>query len=975
MARQKLTDTDRAKHFTGREGVTRSGIMFVLFLIMFLSATGLAQVDTGWVRRWTGVGNNNDLISSVATDRWGNVIGVGYAIGEMSAQDILVVKYTPQGTLSWVRRYDGQGLNDVANGVVVDQNGNIYVCGYSTDSLNSSDYITLSYDPDGNLRWVDRYNGPGNSSDIANGIALDSSGNVYVTGYSYSSTTYDDFCTIKYTSGGARQWVARYAGASTERAQAITTDLGGNVYVTGYTQAGNDYLTIKYNTNGLQQWLDRYNGDGNGADVAFAVCTDRLGNCYVTGYSVGTGTADYDYLTIKYSTSGSREWVVRYNGDGNDYDYAYGVVADQNGDVYVTGSSTGLNTVYDVVTIKYNILGQQVWVRKYDTGNNNEYGRAIALDSRGNVYITGAVARGSNYDFLTISYSPDGNLRWEATYAGPGNGTDYSYGLRLDAWGNVFVGGVSYGGSLTGNDAVIIKYIQPDVAALRVLFPTGTIDTATVIQPRAVVANRGSAPTNLKAFCAIYRAGGSRFYLDSVTVTSLGPGESTQVNFAEWLKPHALGSYVVRCSTYRAFDQNLNNNVVQAEFQITAGPYGWMEVSSVPSGPSGRQVKDGGALAFSPAENRIYAIKGNRSGDFYFYQPNLGSWVTLAVIPTGPNGKLPGKGARLVSDNQGNVYLVRGNNTREFWRFNADSGWVQLEDIPAGGSGKAVKGGGDMVFVEADECIYLLKGYKNEFYRYRISTGTWEELPPAPPVSKPKWDKGSFIVYDEAGSIYACRAKYNELWRYDIGAGQWDTLYQLRGMPFQGRSGRSTKLKDGGCGAYFNRSIYALKGSNTCEFWRYDIAGDSWVEIDTMPSQGSTGKKKRVKAGADIVYGGDAFYAFKGNKTLEFWRYALPPGDIRSGPMGPGVVKTGAVLRVKAGLISQNRFWIQVPGAGNGQAELVVFDPAGRAVERGVCEFTAGRAEFSPGWLAPGVYYLQVRGPRFAGTGKLVIGR
>uniref|UniRef100_A0A7C3EML1 CARDB domain-containing protein n=1 Tax=candidate division WOR-3 bacterium TaxID=2052148 RepID=A0A7C3EML1_UNCW3 len=975
MARQKVTGTDRAELFTGLEGVIRSGMRFVPFLILFLSATARAQVDTAWVRRWTGVGSYTDLIYSVATDRWGNVIGAGYAIGEMTAQDILVVKYAPDGTLIWVRRYDWRGLNDVASGVVVDQNGNIYVSGYSADSLTSSDYLTLSYDPDGNLRWTDRYNGPGSSSDITSGIALDSSGNVYVTGYSYSNTTYDDFCTIKYNANGARLWVTRYSGASTERAQAIATDLSGNVYVTGYTQAGNDMLTIKYNTNGVQQWLDRYNGEGNGADYATAVCTDRLGNCYVTGYSLGTGTADYDYVTIKYSTSGTREWVARYNGDGNDNDYPYGVITDRNGDVYVTGYGTGLNTVYDVVTIRYNTLGQQVWVRRYDTGNNNEYGRAIALDSRGNIYITGSLVRGSNYDFLTISYSPDGNLRWEATYAGPGNGMDYSLGLILDAWGNVFVGGVSYGGSQTGNDALIIKYIQPDVAALRVLFPTGTIDTATAIQPWVEVANRGSAPTGLKVYCAIYRAGGSRFYLDSLIVIGLGPGESTQVTFTEWLKPHPLGSYVVRCSTYRAFDQNLNNNVVQAEFQITAGPYGWMEMPPVPCGPSGRQVKDGGALAFCEAENRIYAIKGNRSGDFYFYQPNLRSWVTLAVIPVGPNGKLPGKGARLATDNQGNVYLVRGNNTREFWRFNADSGWVQLEDIPAGISGKAVKGGSDMVFVEADECIYLLKGYKNEFYRFRISSGTWEELEPAPPAGKTKWDKGSFIVYDNAGSIYACRAKYNDLWRYDIGAGSWDTLHLLRGMPFQGKSGRSTKLKDGGCGAYFNGSIYALKGSNTSEFWRYDIAGDSWVEIDTIPSQGTTGKKKRVKAGADIVYGGDAFYAFKGNKTLEFWRYALPPGDIRTGAMSPGVVKSAAVLPVKAGLISQNRFWIEMPGAGNGQAELVLFDPAGRVVQRGVCRFDAGRAVFSPGRLNSGVYYLRLRGPGFAGTGKLVIGR
>ncbi len=974
MARQKALLKNRA--FTRREGVSKRGIFCTIFFILFFFTTVWAQVDTAWVQRWTGVGNRADLLAAVATDRWGNVIGAGYSVGELTAQDVLILKYAPDGTLSWVRFYDWHRLTDVATGVVVDQNGNIYVSGYSTDTLTSVDYLVISYDPNGNLRWVARYDGPGSLGDYAYGIALDSSGNVYVTGYSYgSNSTYDDFCTIKYSSSGVQQWVARYTGASNERAQALACDLNGNVYVTGFMTAGNDILTIKYSTNGVQQWFDRYNGDGNGADVAYAVCTDRLGNCYVTGYSLGTGTADNDYVTIKFSSSGNREWVARYNGDGNDNDYAYGVIADRNGDVYVTGYSTGLNTFYDAVTIKYNNLGQQVWVRRYDTGSNSEQGRVITLDSLGNVYVAGSLYRGSNGDILAISYTPNGNLRWEASYNGPGNGLDLAFGLKLDRWGNVFVGGMSNGGSTSGNDAVIIKYIQPDVAGLRVVFPTGTIDTATVIQPQAVVANWGSAPTDLKAYCAIYRAGGDIFYLDSVTVTGLGPGETTGVTFAEWLKPHLLGSYQVRCSTYRPFDQNLTNNVVIAEFQITAGPYGWVEMEPVPSGPSGRQVKDGGALAFCEADNRIYAIKGNHSGDFYFYQPNLGNWVTLPVIPTGPNGKLPGKGARLASDYNGNVYLVRGNNTREFWRFNADSGWVQLDDVPAGTSGKAVKGGTDLVFVAADECIYLLKGYRNEFYRFRISSGTWEELEPAPPASKPKWDKGSFIVYDNAGSIYACRAKYNELWRYDIGAGHWDTLHLLRGMPFQGKSGRSTKLKDGGCGAYFNGAIYALKGSNTCEFWCYDIAGDTWIEIDTLPSQGSTGKKKRVKAGADIVYGGDAFYAFKGNKTLEFWRYALPPADIQSGAMGPGVVKTGTVLGVKVGLISQNRFWMQVPGGGSGQAELVLFDAGGRVVQRNACGFNAGRVEFSPGRLAPGVYYLQVRGPGFAGTGKLVISR
>ncbi|MGB9742924.1 MAG: SBBP repeat-containing protein [bacterium] len=974
MARERHSDNIRAKTFNSRGGKSAqlNFPRLLIFGLVVISATAWAQVDTAWVRRWTGPGSRTDLVAALAVDRGGNVYAVGYSTGEMTNQDILILKYSPTGNLSWVQRYDWRGQTDAASGVVVDANGNVYVGGYVTDSLTGADYITIKCDSAGNLQWVNRYNGPGNSSDIVTGIAMDSAGNVYVTGYSYSSSTYDDFCTIKYTSAGVQQWVARYAGAGFDRAQAITTDGSGNVYVTGYIQPGNDYLTVKYNTNGLQQWVDRYNGDGNGGDFPTAICLDRNSNCYVTGYSVGAGTADYDYLTIKYTSSGTREWVARYNGDGNDNDYAYSMIPDQNGDVYVTGYSAGWAN-NDIAVVKYNSLGQVLWVRRYDTGVN-EYARTITLDRNGMVYVGGFSAQGSNYNLLTLSYSPDGNLRWQAGYTGPGSGINLCNSVKTDRWGNVFAGGISYGGELTGSDGVVIKYIQPDVAALRVLFPVGTIDTGQVVIPQARVANQGTAPADVKAWFGIYRPGGSRLYLDSLVVSGLGPGDSVEVVFQEWMKPHPLGAYVAVCSTYRQFDQNLNNNVARAEFQVSAGPYGWQEMVPMPSGPSGRQVKDGGALTFCEADNRIYAIKGNRSSDFYFYQPNLRNWVILPLIPSGPSGKQPGKGARLAADYQGNVYLVRGNNTREFWRYNQDSGWVQLEDIPAGTSGKAVKGGSDILFVEADNCLYLLKGYKNEFYRYRIDTQTWEQLAPAPPAGESKWDRGSFIVYDHSGSIYACRAKYNQLWRYDIGAGEWDTLRPLMGMPLVSKSGKSSKLKDGGCGDYFNGSIYALKGANTCEFWRYDISGDSWVEIDTMPSVGSTLKKKRVKAGADLIYGGDAFYALKGNKTLEFWRYSIPPGaddggyGVQSAPAGFISSDPARVLISLPGSVT-----VKAPGFRNGPAAVFFYDAAGRLTWKGGCLFHSGQAEVGLGGMKPGVYFIRIQQGKAVATGKLII--
>ena len=173
-----------------------------------------------------------------------------------------VLSWSTQAS-AWVSQYKGQGSNDVAWGIAVDSGGNVYVTGYSYGGLETGyDYATIKYDTDGKKLWVDWYMGPGDGGET-NAIAVDSSGNVYVTGnsegppyYGYSGD--DDYATIKYDTNGKRLWVKRYRGPwrATDSAKAIAVDSGGSVYVTGSTGflEGStytwDYLTIKYDTNG-----------------------------------------------------------------------------------------------------------------------------------------------------------------------------------------------------------------------------------------------------------------------------------------------------------------------------------------------------------------------------------------------------------------------------------------------------------------------------------------------------------------------------------------------------------------------------------------------------------------------------------------------------------------------------------------------------------------------------------------------------
>jgi hypothetical protein len=259
---------------------------------------------------------------------------------------------------AWVRRYDGpvNGYDD-AYAIAVDGSGNVYVTGRSPGSGTSGDYATIKYYPDGDTAWLRRYDGPENSYDEANAIAVDGSVNVYVTGESYGSGTYSDYATIKYYPNGDTAWVRRYNGPANldDHALAIAVDGSSNVYVTGRSEGSGtdkDYATIKYYPNGDTAWVRRYNGPGNASDFAWDIAVDSSGNVYVTGYSYGSGTYD-DYATIKYYPDGDTAWVERYNGPGNSSDDASAIAVDGSGNVYVTGRSEGSETYLDYATIKY----------------------------------------------------------------------------------------------------------------------------------------------------------------------------------------------------------------------------------------------------------------------------------------------------------------------------------------------------------------------------------------------------------------------------------------------------------------------------------------------------------------------------------------------------------------------------------------------------------------------------------------------
>jgi uncharacterized delta-60 repeat protein len=443
-------------------------------ICLVLVAAAWGAVAPAWVSRYNGPASDVDGANAIAVDGLGNVYVTGYSYGgDNIGFDYATIKYGPGGEKLWGRRYNGPGnYNDCASAIAVDGQGNVYVTGYSYGGDNTSyDYATIKYSPDGVRLWVRRYNGPVNLDDIAVALVVDGQGNVYVTGYSDAGDEngYMDYVTVKYGPGGEELWVDRYNGPlnSTDQPTAIALDGQGNVYVTGFSLGSGslyDCATIKYSPGGERLWVKRYNGPANGSDEARAMAVDGQGNVYVAGWS--ESRIGYDCITIKYSTAGDQLWVKRYNGPGSPHDGAMAMALDGQGNVYVTGWSDGSTTGSDYVTIKYSPSGEQLWVCRY-SGNGDDRAVAMAVDGQGNVYVTG-YSRGSKtgYDYATIKYSPGGDRLWVQRYTGPQRAEpdptydhDLAAAIAVDSSGNVYVTGVSRGIN-TDYDYATIKYTQ-----------------------------------------------------------------------------------------------------------------------------------------------------------------------------------------------------------------------------------------------------------------------------------------------------------------------------------------------------------------------------------------------------------------------------------------------------------------------------------------------------------------------------------
>jgi len=458
--------------------VTNKIRVLLLLFIIFAGST-YPQVKEDWVARYSfanisSVWNDTDAGNSVAIDEHGYVYVTGGSMrGSENGSDIVTIKYSPAGVQEWLTVYKapGNGGADYGTVIALDNMGNVYVAGSSYGIGNVfQDFITIKYNSAGQQQWEARYNGPGRSPESITAMALDSQGNVIVTGQSEGGTGFSmDIATVKYNSAGVQQWVVRYNSPANfdDYPNSIVIDSKDNIYIAGQIRVAPgayfDYVTIKYNSSGQQQWVKTFNGTGGGDDKANSIAVDGTSNVFVTGVSNVDKNAAYltDIVTIKYDASGNEVWKTQYDGPGKSSDGAVSIKLDGVGNIYVLGNSNGgLSTQMDYATIKYNSQGDKIWEARYNAaGGNTEEAHAMVLDTKGDIYVTGNSSGPTGRDYATLKYNSSGVQQWVMRYNGPGNAYDDALSIAVNSSGDVAITGSSPGAT-SATDYATVKYSQ-----------------------------------------------------------------------------------------------------------------------------------------------------------------------------------------------------------------------------------------------------------------------------------------------------------------------------------------------------------------------------------------------------------------------------------------------------------------------------------------------------------------------------------
>jgi subtilisin family serine protease len=378
-----------------------------------------------WAVTANGSASALDRGVAIAVDASDQVYVAGAAFNGSTFYDVLVLKYASDGTLIWSHSWNGpSSLNDFPTSLAIDAFGNIVVAGGTQTLTTDWDMAILKLDPDGIEVWSSTYDHVG-LFDIAAGVALGGGSDPVVSGASAVAMNKWEQTTVKISGiDGSIQSVYQVAtvGIGLDQVTAVAHDVNGNIYLTGYTEEGNnrDIQTVKLNPTLGLLWIETYGAAGL-HDEARTLAVDDAGNVLVAGFAANAmgGT---DLVTLKYDPTGDLLWEARRKCDNPTWHAeANSLSVNSLGEIAVTGTIvTAAGT--DMIALKYKATGELVWEKRYDGPNGgNDKAFNIVADGEGNYYVTGLSHNmGANQTYVVLKYA---ELKHQPTLAEDPPGT------------------------------------------------------------------------------------------------------------------------------------------------------------------------------------------------------------------------------------------------------------------------------------------------------------------------------------------------------------------------------------------------------------------------------------------------------------------------------------------------------------------------------------------------------------------------
>lgn len=442
--------------------------LFYIIVFALISWNLEAQTILDWAERYNGTGSSFDVPAKMILQADGNIVIAGSTIGIGTLSDISVIKYSNSGSELWARSFNGpDNSTDNARSLAVDNSGNIYVTGFVTSS-GEPKLTLIKYNSTGDLQWSRQFDTTGVTISFGEAVTIAPDGFIYVSGFTRNASNNFDILTLKYDTNGNILWGRSFNGLGNgdDMPVNVLCEDSNNIYIAGTGKNSNgsiDVILLKYNSTGEIRFSKYYNGSSSDEDRATSAALDASGNVIISGVSI-TPQNGFDYLTLKYDSSGTLKWDETYNGTGNSIDYTYQVITDTLDNIYVTGSSRSgpLLGTEDAVTIKYNTFGVEQWVNRFDgKANGSDIGYCLAVDKFNNVYVGVAIDKGNiKLQIGVVKINPSGSTLWDISYVYSPAPEDFPYSIAVDSSRNIYVCGISFGDSITDYDIATIKYSQ-----------------------------------------------------------------------------------------------------------------------------------------------------------------------------------------------------------------------------------------------------------------------------------------------------------------------------------------------------------------------------------------------------------------------------------------------------------------------------------------------------------------------------------